>query len=130
MGKRAKLTDVAKLANVSPAVVSKVVSNRSGSNIRVSSDTVSRVLAAVKELGYVPNPVARSLARGQNYILGVFTHESIFPVDQRSFYHPFLLGIEEEAEKQGYDLLLFTSTYTPGGKRTYLQQRCEQITSG
>ena len=117
MRKRTKLTDVARRANVSTAVVSKVVNNKPGSSIRVSPETESRVLAAVRELGYVPNPVARSLALGQNRILGVFTHESIFPVDQQSFYHPFLLGIEEESEKQGYDLLLFTSTHTPDGKR-------------
>lgn len=117
MRKRARQIDVAKLANVSPAVVSSVINNKLDSSIRVSPETVSRVLAAVQELSYVPNPVARRLARGHNHILGVFTHESIFPVDQRSFYHPFLLGIEEEAEKHGYDLLLFTSTHTPDGKR-------------
>lgn len=117
MGKRAKLTDVAKFANVSTAVVSSVINHKQGTTIRVSPETTIRVLAAVQKLGYVPNVVARSLAQGRNHILGVFTHESIFPVDQRSFYHPFLLGIEEEAENYGYDLLLFSSARTADGKR-------------
>jgi DNA-binding LacI/PurR family transcriptional regulator len=89
---------VAKLANVSPAVVSMVVNQRKDSTIRTRPETVERVWAAVQELGYVTNPVARSLARGQNRILGVVTYEALFPLYQQSFYHPFLIGIEEEAE--------------------------------
>jgi DNA-binding LacI/PurR family transcriptional regulator len=71
-------------------------------------------------LRYVPNPIARSLARGQNRLLGVFTYEAIFPVEQRDFYYPFLVGIEEAAARLGYDLLLFTgSTAEDGWRRLY-----------
>lgn len=110
MTKKPRLTDVARLAKVSPAVVSLVVNNREDGPVKVSAATADRVRAAIKELGYIPNPVARSLARGRNKILGVFTHEQVFPVDIRSFYYPFLMGIELGAEEHGYDLLLFTSS--------------------
>ena len=40
----------------------------------------------------------------------MFTFESIFPIDSRNFYYPFLIGIEEEADAQGYDLLLVTGS--------------------
>lgn len=63
------------------------------------------------------NPAARSLAGGQNRMLGVFTYESIFPVEHRNFYYRFLVGIEHEAEQMGYDLVLFTSTGGTDGKR-------------
>jgi DNA-binding LacI/PurR family transcriptional regulator len=117
MQRRARQTDVAKLAGVSPATVSVILNNRLDSNVRISAETRARVLAAVEQLGYVTDPVARSLAGGQNSLLGVFTFESIFPVQQRDFYYPFLVGIEREAEQLGYDLLLFTSTGSADGHR-------------
>jgi LacI family sucrose operon transcriptional repressor len=46
------MNDVAKLANVSSATVSRVI-NSSGP---VSSDTVERVKRAISEIGYVPKP--------------------------------------------------------------------------
>src|SRR5690606_32926313 len=50
-------------------------------------------------------------------LLGVFSFESIFPLTQRDFYFPFLLGIEQGAEANAFDLLLFTSA-TAQGSRT------------
>lgn len=114
---RPRLADVARLAGVSTAAASKVINDRQGSTIRVTPETAQRVWSAVRQLGFVPNPVARSLADGRNRILGVFTHEAIFPLDQRNFYHPFLLGIEQEAEERRYDLLLFTNTRAETGTR-------------
>ena len=63
------------------------------------------------------DPVAQSLAKGRNGLIGVFTFEAIFPVTQRDFYFPFLLGIEHAAETLGYDLLLYTSTSVGDGRR-------------
>ncbi|MEX2542913.1 MAG: LacI family DNA-binding transcriptional regulator [Trueperaceae bacterium] len=110
--------DVAKLAGVSTAVVSKVLNPDSRGTVRVSDETESRVLRAIAQLGYVPNPVARNLAMGRTRLLGVFSFESIFPVAQRDFYFPFLLGIEQEAEAKGFDLLLFTSASRLGRPRS------------
>lgn len=106
--------DVARLAGVSSAVVSVVVNGREGQGIRVRPETRERVWRAVRETGYVPDPVARSLAGGRSQLLGVFTYEPVFPMDERNFYHPFLVGIENAAESHDYDLMLFTRT---GGTR-------------
>lgn len=108
--KRPRIADVAKLAGVSEGTVSVVLNNRVGEHIRVSEDTQRKIWDAVQQLGYVANPVAQSLARGRNRIIAVFTFESIFPMDSRNFYYPFLIGIEEEAETHGYDLLLVTGS--------------------
>ena len=108
--KRPRIADVAKLAGVSEGTVSVVLNNRVGESVRVSEDTQQKIWVAVRELGYVANPVAQSLAGGQNRIIAVFTFESIFPIDSRNFYYPFLIGIEEEADTQGYDLLLVTGS--------------------
>lgn len=114
---RVRLVDVAKRAGVSIAVASTILNNRAASTIRASAETADRVREAARELGYSPNPVAQRLARGRNQILGVFTFEPIFPLTQKNFYHPFLIGIEQEAEDLSYDLLLFTSARSDPGRR-------------
>ncbi|MFO7632913.1 MAG: LacI family DNA-binding transcriptional regulator [Caldilinea sp.] len=115
--KRPRLADVARFAGVSPATVSLVINNRVTGNVRIPAETQQRVLDAAAELGYVADPVAQSLAKGRNGLLGVFTFEAIFPVTQRDFYYPFLVGIERAAETFGFDLLLFTSTSVGDGRR-------------
>jgi DNA-binding LacI/PurR family transcriptional regulator len=117
MAKRPRLNDVARLANVAPATASLVLNKRVTGNVRIPLETQQRVLAAAAKLGYVADPVAQSLAKGRNGLLGVFTFEAIFPITQRDFYYPFLLGIERAAETLGYDLLLFTSTSIGDGRR-------------
>lgn len=122
---RPRISDVAQLAGVSEATVSVVLNNVVGERVRVSPATQQKVWAAVRELGYVANPVAQRLAGGQNRIVGVFTFESIFPIDSRSFYYPFLIGIEEMADQLGYDLLLITGS--EGGKRSIYQNRVNRL---
>lgn len=109
--------DVAARAGVSPAIVSLVLNGRLDGGVRISERTQRRVWEAIRELGYVPDPVARSLAGGRNGLLGVFTYEAVFPVESRDFYYPFLVGIEQEAEAQDYDLLLFTRAGGETGRR-------------
>ena len=117
--KRPRISDVARLAGVSDATVSVVLNNRVGESARVSQETQRKIWAAVRELGYVANPLARSLAGGRNHIIAVFTFEPVFPLEHGNFYYPFLIGIEEQAARQGYDLLLVTSSSDDdSGKRT------------
>ena len=59
-GRSPTVSDVARLADVSLMTVSRVVNHATN----VSDDTRERVLSAIATLGYVPNPVARSLANG------------------------------------------------------------------
>lgn len=108
MRKRPRQVDVAAMANVSPAIVSLVINGHVDGNVRISPEAQQRVWAAVRELGYVANPIARKLAGNQNGLLGVFTYEAIFPLEYHDFYYPFLVGIEQEAQAQDHDLLLFT----------------------
>lgn len=59
------LRDVAKLADVSSATVSYVLSGRQKGESRISDETRERILKAVEELNYVPNHTARSLRRNR-----------------------------------------------------------------
>ena len=58
--RRPTQADVAKLARVSRGAVSRILNNQNG-DIPISEKTRQRVLAAVDELGYVPNQAARDL---------------------------------------------------------------------
>ncbi|WP_433887584.1 LacI family DNA-binding transcriptional regulator [Streptomyces sp. CA-111067] len=109
--RRPTQTEIARIAGVSQATVSLVLNGRDD---ELSEATRQRVREVLQRVGYVANPVARVLAGGQNRILGIHTFEQVFPLHSGDFYFPFLLGVEEEAERQGYDLLMFTSA---GGSR-------------
>jgi DNA-binding LacI/PurR family transcriptional regulator len=71
----------------------------------------------IRETGYQADPLARRMTKQRNQILGVFTYESVFPSASGDFYHPFLAGIEDRAERLGWDLLLFTSAPVTDGRR-------------
>ncbi|MBE1489689.1 LacI family DNA-binding transcriptional regulator [Plantactinospora soyae] len=118
MGRRIRQADIALKLGISQATVSVVLSGRAGRDIAISPELRDLVLRTAQDMGYHADPVARSLAGGRNHLLGVFTFEPVFPVGQRDFYHPFLLGIEQEAEAQRYDLVLFTSATDGAGRRS------------
>ncbi|PZA06316.1 MULTISPECIES: LacI family DNA-binding transcriptional regulator [unclassified Meiothermus] len=118
--RRVTQKDVALRAGVSQAIVSTVLTGREG-KIRINEETRQRVLQAMRELGYVPNIAAQNLAGGMSRILGVFTYESVFPTSRKDFYYPFLEGIEEEAARAGFDLLLHTRTVGKGNRRSIYQ---------
>lgn len=100
--------DIARLAGVSQATVSLVLNGAVSAEGRIPQETRERVNKAIRDTGYVADPVARRMAKGLNRILGVFTYEPAFPSAQADFFTPFLLGIEEAAQGLGYDLLLLT----------------------
>lgn len=110
MNRRVTLLDVASRAGVSAATASAVLSGKAGERIRVSSVKRDEILAAAKALGYVPNTAAQHLKSGDdNHIIAVFTYENIFPADPRSEYYPFFAGIQQEAEREGYDILILNN---------------------
>jgi DNA-binding LacI/PurR family transcriptional regulator len=115
--RRPTQVDIARAAGVSQATVSLVISGGTASG-QVAEHTRQAVLEAATELGYTVNAAARSLKGGRNRMLGLYTFEPVFPVDQRDFYFPFLLGVEDATAEFGYDLLLFSSV-TSGERRIY-----------
>jgi DNA-binding LacI/PurR family transcriptional regulator len=84
-GTRPTLEQVAALAGVSTATVSRVL-NRSP---RVSASARASVEGAVAELGYVPNPAARSLARRRTDTIALVASEP----EERAFADPFYPAI-------------------------------------
>jgi len=96
----ATIADVAKLANVSIATVSRVVN----ASTPVIPDTAERVHAAIRELNYVPKAAARVLASRKTHTLGL-----LLPEISGDFFPPLLRGIETAATEAGYALLIQTT---------------------
>ena len=110
--KRVTLQDVAREAKVSYASVSAVLNGKDGKSIRVGAQTKEKILESAARLGYVPNMAARKLKNGSNSLIAVFTYEQIFPVESENEYYRFFVGIQETAEKLGYDILILNNRPT------------------
>ncbi len=99
------IDEIARLARVSPATVSKVLNNRP----YVSQATRARVEQVIAETGFVPSQRARGLSARRSFILGL-----LIPYSADQFFaDPHLLeimrGIEAEANRHAYHLLLSTA---------------------
>lgn len=93
---------VAKEAGVSPATVSRILN---GSAV-VSPVRKKSVDDAIAKLGFVPNPVARGLAGGRTFSIGVVTQALDSP-----FYGSALRGIEEKLLPLGYSPLFVSGQW-------------------
>jgi LacI family transcriptional regulator len=96
------LDRVAKEAGVSPATVSRILN---GTAV-VSAVRKAAVDAAIAKLGFVPNPVARGLAGGRTFSIGVVTQALDSP-----FYGSALRGIEEKLLPLGYSPLFVSGQW-------------------
>ncbi|MFP3459655.1 LacI family DNA-binding transcriptional regulator [Arthrobacter globiformis] len=76
------IRDVAERAGVSLTTVSYVLSGRSGGTTRISPSTHDRVLAAVDDLGYVPNQAARGMRRGRTDLVAIAIEDLEWPADR------------------------------------------------
>ena len=101
---QATITEVAKLASVSIATVSRVL-HESG---KVSEDTAGRVMKAIDELGYVPNSIARSLKEQSSFAIGITASDLSV-----SFFPEVIKRIEEEMLPLGYATIV-SSTFDQG----------------
>ncbi|TXK18576.1 LacI family DNA-binding transcriptional regulator [Homoserinibacter sp. GY 40078] len=94
----AGIHEVARLAGVSAATVSRALSGRGA----VSAATRERVQAAATQLGYVVSSSASGLATGRTRNVGV-----VIPFLNRWFYSAVIEGAESALLEQGYDLTLY-----------------------
>lgn len=92
-----KMSDVAKLANVSPATVSRVLSNPEV----VRKETREKVLAIIDEVNYKPHIVARQFRTRETKTILV-----VVPDITSAFFSEVLRGIEHLAEDHGYQVIL------------------------
>jgi len=94
------MRDIARAAGVSQSTVSRVL-NDAPTRVPIAADTRERVLAAAHQLGYRPNPHARSLRGASTMLIGAVV---------RDFSDPFFAGAIEalavEAMARGYNVVI------------------------
>lgn len=94
------LRDVAEAAGVSVATVSLVNNKKKGARIGV--DARRRVHEAIKELGYRPNAIAKTLASGSSRFIGLVADA----IATTPFAGQIIHGAQDEAWKRGFTLLI------------------------
>jgi DNA-binding LacI/PurR family transcriptional regulator len=102
--KRFTSFDVARKSGVSRTTVSFVLNNVPG--VSISEATRQRVLEAAKELNYHPDSIGRKLASGRSNTLGLVLRQSQEQVFADALLPQVLLGVEQAATTQGYQVLL------------------------
>ncbi|MBE3015924.1 LacI family DNA-binding transcriptional regulator [Microbispora sp. NEAU-D428] len=119
------MSDVARLAGVSVATVSRVVNGRYG----VSAGTTAQVRSAIERLGYESSLVATSLRRSRTNVLGLVTHSF------QSYTAEVLKGVMEALTQSGFDLIIYANsdlygTYSEGWEQRHLTRLSGTLTDG
>jgi len=122
MKKSLTIHDIAKMAEVSSATVSRVLSN---SSYPVSPELRSKILRIAKEANYVPNMLGKQLKTKTSMTIGV-----IIPTITNTFYSSVILGVEEIARKNNYQVLLCNSFQDPVLEDKYIQAMFEKQVRG
>jgi DNA-binding LacI/PurR family transcriptional regulator len=105
------MRDVAQKAGVSINTVSRVVNGYG----EVSEATGKRVMAAIEELGFRPNALARSLVSGKSLSVAF-----IIPQITDPFYPDVILGVESIARQRGYSVFLCNTNNDPQQELEYV----------
>lgn len=115
------IRDVAERAGVSLGTVSRVLNGHPSVRpaVRVS------VQRAIEELGYVPNPAARSLRRQRTMTLGLVVPDLVSPMTV-----DLVRGIEDAAGEAGYTILLADSRLDPSLEETHFTHFLERRVDG
>ncbi len=101
----ASITEVARLAGVSVATASRVVSE---ADYPVSAGARARVLEAARALDYVPNALARGLLNRRVPVVGVIVHDITDP-----YFAEVVRGVEDAASAAGFLVITCSSSATP-----------------
>ncbi len=115
------ISDVASLAGVSIATVSRVINGTSP----VSTGVAARVREAIASLNFIPHSAARILASRKTQTIGL-----ILPEISGFFFSPLLRGIEEAIRGKGYDLLVHSSVSSHDNNGSPIVKLGEHNTDG
>ena len=108
------MADVAREANVSATTVARAIYN----NGYVSESKRQQILAVAKELGYVPNKLARGLKNQSSYVIG-----NIVPISTvNMFFNHLTEALSVEAGKQDYHITTVFSDGDEAQERKNLEE--------
>jgi len=107
----ARIIDVARLAGVSTATVSRVLNDSA-----VRPELAEAVHRAVKELGYSPDRSARTLRRRHSEVIAL-----LLPDIENPFFTSVARGVEDVAQRSGLSVVLCNTDDDPAKESRYLQ---------
>jgi LacI family transcriptional regulator len=119
--RRPTLRDVSVLASVSIKTVSRVINN----DPAVAAGTARRVQAAIDELGFRPDPVARSLRVGRDDAVGLIVENIADP-----FMSEVTCAVEEVARERGMFVVISSAGYAPENERAVLSGLANRRVAG
>lgn len=117
----ASIKDVAKLAGVSIATVSRVINKVDV----VNEETKKKVNDAIKQLGYSPNIVAQSLKTQRSRSIGI-----LVPDISSQFYPEVVRGAEDIANMYDYSIILCNSDFDIEKEKKYIKVMKEKMVDG
>ncbi|ULQ60827.1 LacI family transcriptional regulator [Brucepastera parasyntrophica] len=101
---RSTINDIALRAGVSKATVSFAFNNPS----KISKDTYTRIMEIAGELGYVPDPVARTLAKKHTGSIGFLVPQAVHEVLQNPYISEIIRGIGYVCDNEGLSLSILS----------------------
>jgi len=113
--------EIAKLAKVSPATVSRALKSSS----KISARTKEKIWKIAKEYNYIPNITARELSSRKTTTVGF-----IYTSTGKTSLDPIMEGIEDTVAKEGFQLLSFNSRENVETERDYLRFLHEKRAEG
>jgi len=115
------IREVARLANVSPATVSRVINKTAN----VSREKHQRVLAVLAQTDFVPNEAARTLYKGSSRTIGL-----IIPSIRNPFFTQFASVVDDISKQHGYRLFLCNAGDDLEQERAALQKMAAASVDG
>lgn len=119
--KKPTMVDVAAKAGVTIGTVSHVINKTAP----ISDETTERVLAAIKELGYKPNSIARALRTKKSYVIGF-----LLPDVTNDFYSPVLSSFIDSAHQDGYTVLVVSYQYSSKREEIEMERLADKNVDG
>lgn len=120
-GHAARLRDVAQVANVSVATVSRHLNG----TLNLPAGTSARIAAAIRDLNYKPNPHARRLSLGRSDMLGL-----VIPDIANPFFAELAAAVEEGAGANGLGLVLCVTRHCVERELEYLAHMRRNLVDG
>lgn len=102
----ATIKDIAKKVGVNPSTVSRVINGTAA----ISEETKEKIMAAMKELDYHPNILARSLVNGSTFTIGLVIDAGNSDAYANTFFIQSITAIEKVTQQLGYNLLITNHT--------------------
>lgn len=120
------IKDIARKLGVSATAVSKALNDRDD----ISQELKKKVRKVAEEMDYSANTIAKRLVTKKSNTIGVFMLSRVKNAMRENFGFQFVAGILEEANQNGYDIVLFSTNNDLLPKKSYIKLCKERQVEG